>query len=129
MTEIDVVNYILDPNVELKATYYKYQELLQSIKEKNYEVFIHAITNINNSISDYMKISIKTLIWFKDKIYNTFNNNYHNGYIEGNNNFIKVLKRIALGFRSFRRFKARIMICKGLVKINRKKANAPALAP
>jgi hypothetical protein len=62
MTEIDVVNYILDPNVELKATYYKYQELLQSIKEKNYEVFIHAITNINNSISDYMKISIKTLI-------------------------------------------------------------------
>lgn len=62
MTEIDVVNYILDQNVELKATYYKYQELLQSIKEKNYEVFIHAITNINNSISDYMKISIKTLI-------------------------------------------------------------------
>lgn len=62
MTEIDVVNYILDQNVELKANYYKYQELLQSIKEKNYEVFIHAITNINNSISDYMKISIKTLI-------------------------------------------------------------------
>ena len=128
MTEIDVVNYILDQSVELKATYYKYQELLQSIKEKNYEVFIHAITNVNNSISDYMKTSIKTLIWFKDKIYNTFNNNYHNGYIEGNNNFIKVLKRIAFGFRSFRRFKARIMICKGLVKINRKKANASALA-
>lgn len=62
MTEIDVINYILDQNVELKANYYKYQELLQSIKEKNYEVFIHAITNINNSISDYMKISIKTLI-------------------------------------------------------------------
>ena len=34
MTEIDVVNYILDQSVELKATYYKYQELLQSIKEK-----------------------------------------------------------------------------------------------
>lgn len=67
-----------------------------------------------------MKTSIKTLIEFKDKIYNTFNNDYHNGYIEGNNNFIKVLKRIAFGFRSFRRFKARIMICKGLVKINKK---------
>ena len=47
--------------------------------------------------------------------------------IEGNNNFIKVLKRIAFGFRSFRRFKARIMICKGLIKINRKKASAFAL--
>lgn len=128
MTEIDVVDYILNQSVELKTTYYKYQELLQSIREKNYCNFIYAIHNVNNSISDYMKTSIKTLIEFKDKIYNTFNNNYHNGFIEGNNNFIKVLKRIAFGFRSFRRFKARIMICKGLVKINRKKANAFALA-
>lgn len=128
MTEIDVVNYILDQSIELKTTYYKYQEILQSIREKNYEDFIYAITNVNTSVSDYMKTSIKTLIEFKDKIYNTFNNNYHNSYIEGNNNFIKVLKRIAFGFRSFRRFKARIMICKGLVKINNKKANAFALA-
>ena len=128
MTEIDVVNYILDQSIELKTTYYKYQELLQSIREKDYDNFLYAINNVNNSVSDYMKTSIKTLIEFKDKIYNTFNNNYHNGYIEGNNNFIKVLKRIAFGFRSFRRFKARIMICKGLVKISRKKANAFALA-
>ena len=77
MTQIDVVNYNLDQDVELKTTYYKYQELLQSFKEKNYEVFINAITNVNNSVSDYMKTSIKTLSEFKDKIYNTFNNNYH----------------------------------------------------
>ena len=128
MTEIDVVNYILDQSIELKTTYYKYQELLQSIRDKDYDNFIYAISNVNNSVSDYMKTSIKTLTEFKDKIYNTFNNNYHNGYIEGNNNFIKVLKRIAFGFRSFRRFKARIMICKGLVKINKKKANAFASA-
>ena len=128
MTEIDAVNYILDQSVELKTTYYKYQELLQSIREKNYDNFIYAINNVNSLISDYMKTSIKTLTEFKDKIYNTFNNNYHNGFIEGNNNFIKVLKRIAFGFRSFRRFKARIMICKGLIKINKKKANAFALA-
>ena len=128
MTEIDVVNYILDQDIELKITYFKYQELLHSIKEKNYETFIYAINNVNDLTSDYMKTSIKTLIEFKDKIRNTFNNNYHNGFIEGNNNFIKVLKRIAFGFRSFRRFKTRIMICKGLVKINTKKANAYASA-
>ena len=96
-------------------------ELFQSIKDKNYDKFIYAINNVDNSISDYMKTSIKTLIEFKDNIYNTFNNSYHNGFIEGNNNFIKVLKRIAFGFRSFRRFKARIMICKGLVKLTEKK--------
>ena len=123
MTEIDVVNYILDQSAELKATYYKYQELLQSIKEKNYNDFLYAINNINNNISDYMKTSIKTLIEFKDNIQNTFNNNYHNGYIEGNNNFIKVIKRIAFGFRSFIRFKTRILICKGLISINKKMVN------
>ncbi len=128
MTEIDVVNYILDQSVELKTTYYKYQELLLSIREKNYDNFIYVIDNINNSISDYMKTSIKTLAEFKNKIYNTFNNNYHNGFIEGNNNFIKLLKRITFDFRSFRKFKARIMIFKGLIKINKKKVNAFALA-
>ena len=77
----DVVNYILDQSAELKTTYYKYQELLQSIKEKNYNDFLYAINNINNNISDYMKTSIKTLIEFKDNIQNTFNNNYHNAFL------------------------------------------------
>lgn len=51
----------------------------------------------------------------------TLSNPYHDGFIEGNNNFIKVLKIITFGFRAFRRFKARIMICKNLYM---KKANA-----
>ena len=32
---------------------------------------------------------------------------------------IKVIKRIAFGFRSFRRFKARIMICKNLLSMKK----------
>ena len=66
-----------------------------------------------------MKTSVNTLLDFLPYIKNTFTNNYHNGFIEGNNNFIKVLKRIAFGFRSFTRFKVRIMICKGLLKIKK----------
>lgn len=66
-----------------------------------------------------MKTSIKTIVEFLPFIKNTFNNNYHNGFIEGNNNFIKAIKRIAFGFRSFRRFKARIMICKGMFKFKK----------
>lgn len=68
-----------------------------------------------------MKTSIKTLKKFLSYIKNTLSNPYHNGFVEGNNNFIKVIKRIAFGFRSFRRFKVRIMICKNLLNI--KKAN------
>lgn len=122
MTEADVVSYIINQDKELLETYKIYQDLLSSIKDNNYSLFLRALNSKNDYISDYMKTSIKTLIEFKNDILNTFQNKYHNGYIEGNNNFIKVLKRIAFGFRSFRRFKARIMICKGLVKI--KKASA-----
>ena len=93
MTEVDVVNYLINLDDELRNTYWLYQNLLYAFKKKNFNL---------------LKISLQN-----------FNNNYHNGYIEGNNNFIEVLKRIAFGFRSFRRFKARIMICKGLIKIKR----------
>lgn len=45
-----------------------------------------------------MKTSIKTLLEFLPFIKNSLENNFHNGFIEGNNNFIKVIKRIAFGF-------------------------------
>ena len=123
MTQKDVVNYIVSQNSELKNTYEVYQKLLYAIKNNNKSLFDEVIDNNYNNISSYMKTSIKTLKEFRFDIYNTFSNHYHNGFIEGNNNFIKVIKRIAFGFKSFRRFKARIMICKGLIKPNKKMAN------
>ena len=123
MTEADVVNYIINLNTELKQTYLVYQDLLEAFKDNNKDLFIKTINKNFDNISDYMKTSLKTLKEFKDNIFNTFYYPYHNGFIEGNNNFIKVIKRIAFGFRSFRRFKARIMICKGLVS-TKKKVNA-----
>lgn len=93
--------------------------MLYAIKNKNYSLLYKTLNNFNHNISSYMKTSIKTLLDFLPFIKNTFNNNYHNGFIEGNNNFIKVIKTIAFGFRSFRRFKTRIMICKGLLKIKK----------
>lgn len=122
MTEIDVVNYLVNSNNELKDTYQAYQDLLYSLQRDDINVFKSVLNNTYNNLSSYMKTSIKTLKSFSTHIGNTFKYKYHNGFIEGNNNFIKVIKRIAFGFRSFRRFKARIMICKGL--ITPKRANA-----
>ena len=119
MTQSDIVYYLINTDEELKQTYFIYQEILYSFKNKNFNKLKQILRKINPKISNYMKTSIKTLIEFLPYIRNTFENNYHNGFIEGNNNFIKVIKRIAFGFRSFRRFKARIMICKGLIKIKK----------
>lgn len=120
MTESDVVNFIVNLNDILKNTYDLYQRLLSAFKTKDKLSFIQVLNEKHENISDYMKTSLNSLIEFKDFILNTFDNPYHNGFIEGNNNFIKVLKRIAFGFRSFRRFKARIMICKGLISSTKK---------
>lgn len=123
MTEKDVVDFLVNLDSELKQTYFIYQDILYALKKKDYKLLDSSLHKNLSSISSYMKTSIKTLLEFLPFIKNTFHNDYNNGYIEGNNNFIKVLKRIAFGFRSFRRFKARIMICKGLLKI-KKTANA-----
>ena len=119
MTQSDVVNYLINTNDELKHTYLIYQDILYSFKKKDFNKLKKLLNNINPKISNYMKTSIKTLLEFLPYIKNTFENKYHNGFIEGNNNFIKVIKRIAFRFRSFRIFKARIMICKGLLKIKK----------
>ena len=81
-----------------------------SLKTRNYKLLKSVLINQNNNISLYMKTAVKTLSEFLPYIKNTFTTKYHNSYIEENNNLIKVIKRIAFGFRSFRRFKARIMI-------------------
>ena len=122
MTQSDIVNYLININEELKDTYEMYQNILYALKHNKINDLELILNNKDLKISDYMKPSVKTLKEYLSYIKNTLSNSYHNGFVEGNNNFIKVLKRIAFGFRSFRRFKARIMICKNLLHM--KKANA-----
>ncbi len=123
MTQSDVVNYLININSQLKTTYEVYQSLLYALKHNKYNKLENALNTKYNNISDYMKTSIKTLKEYLPYIKNTLDNPYHNGYVEGNNNFIKVLKRIAFGFKSFHRFKARIMICKNLLHTKKASVN------
>ena len=50
-----------------------------------------------------------TMIRWSDGILNSFNTPYTNGFIEGCNNKIKVLKRNTYGYKNFRRFRNRIL--------------------
>lgn len=119
MTQSDVVNYLISTSDELRETYEVYQNILYGIKNNKYNDLKNTLYGNYKNISNYMRTSIKTLKNYLYYIKNTLNSPYHNGFVEGNNNFIKVLKRIAFGFRSFHRFKARIMICKNLLHMKR----------
>ena len=65
-----------------------------------------------------MKSTLKTFNKFSYHIINCFKFNLNNGDIEGVNNLIKCIKRIAFGYRSFYHFKARIMLIVGIYKYN-----------
>ncbi|WP_228409567.1 ISL3 family transposase [Radiobacillus deserti] len=56
--------------------------------------------------------AIKTFQNWQVEILNSFVYNYSNGFLEGINNTTKVLKRNAFGFRSFKRFRAKILLAR-----------------
>ena len=114
-TERDIVDYLVSLDSKFEHTYQIYQNLLYAFQNNDLTVLKATLNNKINNLSEYMKTSIKTINEYVGYIINNFTTGYHNGYAEGNNNFIKILKRIAFGFKSFTRFKARIMICKGLI--------------
>lgn len=62
----------------------------------------------DSGLSEYYECS-NTLINWQTEILNTFDYPYSNGFTEGCNNKIKVLKRNAYGYRNFKRFRNRIL--------------------
>ena len=92
-TEQDIVDYLVSLDSELEETYQVYQDLLYAFQNNNFNVLDVTLNKKFNNLSEYMKTSIKTIKGYTEYIKNTFNTGYHNGYAEGNNNFIKGLKR------------------------------------
>ena len=117
MREIDVVEYLISTNPELEVNYNLYQNLKTAIKLRSTTLLEIVISNNDPLISDYMKTAQKTLRKYKAYVVNMLQSTYTNGVIEGINNKIKVIKRIAFGYRSFRNFKNRILITQGMLKL------------
>ncbi len=67
-----------------------------------------------------MKTAIKTTKDNMEYIVNSVKYNYTNGIVEGFNNKIKALKKVAFGYRSFFNFRNRIMIMCNLISIEKR---------
>lgn len=90
-----------------------------AIKNNDAEKLNILINSDINNVSDYMKTSLNTFKQFKPYIINAVKYKYTNGVIEGINNKIKVIKRIAFGYRSFFNFRNRILIMNHLICIEK----------
>lgn len=116
ISQKDIVKFLINTDKTLKATYECYQGLINSLKENNFNKFKSITFNQNENISEKMK---KALTLYKKNIKyieNSFKYDINNGIIEGTNNLIKCLKRIAFGYRKYNHFIARIFLIKGTIK-------------
>ena len=123
MTEVDVVNYLLEQNEELKETYNLYQSILYYLQRKDYKLFKEIISKEYQNISEYMNTSLNTLREFSSHIKNTLEQPYSNGVMERNNNTCKLIKRVAYGYRNFNNFKAKILIITNIFRKTKKMMN------
>ena len=69
-----------------------------------------AYTNILNGLLKEFNETLTMLANWSKYILNAFECPYSNGFTEGTNNKIKVIKRKAYGFRNFENFRNRILI-------------------
>lgn len=114
MREIDIINYLLALHPELKASYELYHLVRHCIKARNISLLKNILKDKDQTVSNYMKTAIQSIRKYMDYVENTLKFNYTNGILEGINNKIKVIKRIAFGYRSFYHFKNRILINQNL---------------
>lgn len=116
ISQREIVSYLINTNKELKATYECYQGIINSIRNKDFTKFKNIIEHTNNDVSHKMKQSLKLYNQNIKYIENSFKYDINNGIIEGTNNLIKTLKRIAFGYRRFDHFVSRIFLIKGIIK-------------
>lgn len=110
LPETDVMDYLLSLNKELSETYKLYQELLYCSKNNDFETFSDLLLLGNEHVSTSMGVSIRTLKKHLPRIKNTFKYTHSNGSLEGSINKIKLIKRIAYGYRNFQNYKYRILL-------------------
>ena len=91
------------------------------LKERFYEIFRKVTrTEAKKELRDWLLLAnqlsipefkhcITTFTNWRTEIANIIGENISNGFIEGSNNKIKVLKRISFGVQNFRRFRNRIL--------------------
>lgn len=116
MTQKEIVQYIINTDATLKATYECYQGLINSLKEKDFNKFKSIVFNQNKNLSQKMKQALKLYKENIKYIENSFKYDINNGIIEGTNNLIKCIKRIAFGYRKYNHFISRIFLIKGIIK-------------
>lgn len=110
MTEQQVVDELLRSSKELEECYWLMQRIRLSINNRQIDHFEDLISKNYKHLPKTIQTTINTFNYHKTSILNALTYEYSNGKLEGTNNLIKVIKRIAFGYRSFTNFRARVLL-------------------
>lgn len=121
MTFQEIIEYCINYDGDMEESYLLLQELYKIAKLSNYENARKDILNwcdkveqSKHKIPELVNVALTYKSWI-DPIVNSFIINLvtkarmTNGFIEGKNNFCKVIKRIGFGYANFDIFRARIL--------------------
>ena len=101
LTESEVVERLLSTSDELRIAYAYYQEILQAFHDKEADIFFQLVKTAFINYESGIRLALELP--------------YSNAKIENLHTHIKALKRIAYGFRSFRRMRTRIFLINHLI--------------
>ncbi|WP_285110341.1 ISL3 family transposase [Pediococcus sp. AC40] len=118
VTAKDIVDRLLNLDPALNQTYNVLNKLQAALKHKDWNNYNAAFWN-TEGCSEEMLSTLKMLQTHHDEIHNTFITQHSNGPLEGLNNKIKAIKRAGFGYRSFFKFRIRVLY---VFRIHTKKA-------
>ncbi|MCT8311320.1 ISL3 family transposase [Tetragenococcus halophilus] len=117
VTESEVVDYLLTIDPVLQASYDVYQGLMGAFEKREAQQFFEIIDQLPQTLEEPFRKSLRFLTKYRKAITLPFTQPYSNGKLEGKNNLIKVIQRIAFGFHTFQHLRKRVLIQQGLLEV------------
>ena len=112
----ELVDLMLSYSEELKENWLAFQNMYSSFDTRDSIRFFGWLRRYDGKLDKKLATVIETFLKIKSYIKNSFRTSLSNGVLEGINNKIKLIKRIAYGYRSFFNLRLRIMLCFTLTK-------------
>ncbi len=117
-TDLEILNYILSLDKDLNIAYNFYQDFLYitSLSEEKLQIALldKWIEKARYCGIKELELNAKTFSAWYSAIASSFKtfegSKLSNGFIEGTNNKIKVIKRVSFGYKSFVNFRKRILL-------------------
>lgn len=110
LSDNEVVRRLLNFSTDLQVTYDYYQDLILAVEYHNQVLLDRLIHQDSRSLLPAVRKVQRVLAKHRDEIIASFATKLTNGPIEGTNNKIKVIKRVAYGYRNFFHFRVRILM-------------------